>query len=345
MTSTFIAISKKAMEKEIDIISKASKLFSDSYQDKDYNRNNNDNNNQKNNDNKNDDDNNDGNDNYYNTNDNVNNYYNGNDNDEDYNNYFNDDNDNRHIEGTQIKIQSSYKIIIHDYYYSVEPSGSPNYWQEIDDDDKDIIRENFSFLNGEEFLELEEEITEIQEPISDQNDKYYVESNKFLPSERDYNIISDINLLMKSKMFNEKFSKLRDNGDIPLYNGSETSVKDFNDKLIRILRMHHANSKMITSIFETLVQEIPFLNIPCKLSSHGNKRISILDDENNVNKYPDSIHVLTYDACKGGCMVYTDGVTKQCKNDKCLVPERFKPCVICRHLSSVCRHSNRVSAI
>ena len=100
---------------------------------------------------------------------------------------------------------------------------------------------------------------------------------------------------MNSKAFNETFVNTKDDGyNIPLYEGSTTTVKEFNDKFLHILRMHQATPKMINSIYETLMEEMPFLNIPIYLS-RGNKKISIVDNEIDVHKYPDSIHVLTYD--------------------------------------------------
>jgi len=189
-----------------------------------------------------------------------------------------------------------------------------------------------------------QEVEEIENPNNfREENEISGDGDKYLPSCSDFNILNDIHILMSSKAFNETFFNTRDDGyNISLYEGSTTTVKEFNDKFLHILRMHHANPEMITSIYETLMEEMPFLNIPFYLS-RGNKKISIVNNEIDVHKYPDSIHVLTYDCCKAGCMVYTDGVTKICKNDNCLVRERFKPCIRCPTANNQnCNHSNRI---
>jgi len=167
--------------------------------------------------------------------------------------------------------------------------------------------------------------------------------------DQEFNISDEIDHLLRAKSsnVNNMFPEINAY-DVPLYEGSNVSAKEFTDKMLSHLRKHNASPDLISSLFEIIHESIPILSLNLRESSY--QRNSILDLiklEKDPNSYPDSIQVLTYDICYNGCMVYTEHSSKHCKKCRSL---RFKPCSLCSRSyvnyniksNDNCPHTNRV---
>ena len=135
---------------------------------------------------------------------------------------------------------------------------------------------------------------------------------------------------------------------IPLFDGSNRTVKEFSSTVISHCRKHTASSALITDIFKTFTDFFPSFNEASSTNHCGNRCLQILQEEKNVHHYPKTIHVISFDVCINGCMVYTDSTLRQCEYCQ---KHRFTPCTVCRQHNKtqydplskdICQHENRI---
>ena len=163
-------------------------------------------------------------------------------------------------------------------------------------------------------------------------------NEKFNIQEKIYHLLKSTSLLLSSTG--------TDIESLPLFDGSRSTVKEFSSKIISHCRSHNVSSAFITQIFQTFTDFLPSFNEDSLITSSGNKQLQIHEIENNVHQYPNTIHILTFDVCIKGCMVYTNPTLRQCNCGK----RRYRPCTTCsrqnHQLSTlsedICQHQNRI---
>ena len=254
----------------------------------------------------------------------------------------------------------------------VETDGcNPNYWiiedtdEFVNDDESDDSGDYFDNNSGENNFfdnfdndvdsssnsdndsdnDMDEDINSIRDndrgDDSDNDSNNDNDGNNGNDGSKKFNLQEKLDYLFRSAI--DSIPTETDFACVPLFQGSNITVKEFSSKIISHFRNHSVSSALITQIFQIFTDHIPSFTNP----HHGKELLQMLKEEKYVHNYPNTIHVITFDVCIKGCMVYTDSTLKKCEH---CGKSRFRPCKVCIRYNNqynsisedTCQHENRI---